>query len=113
VRELLERVGERGALGQVAQALELTHVLDRPMDALSGGELQRVAVAATLVKDADVYFFDEPSSYLDIYQRLNVARQIKAIPPEKMVVVIEHDLAILDFLADVVYPCTARRPPTV
>jgi ATP-binding cassette subfamily E protein 1 len=103
VRALLERVDERGALGQVAEALDLTPVLDREVEALSGGELQRVAVAATLVKDADVYFFDEPSSYLDIYQRLNVARQIKAIPEDKMVVVIEHDLAILDFLADTVY----------
>lgn len=103
VRDLLEKVDERGALEEVALALELTQVLDREVEALSGGELQRVAVAATLVKDADVYFFDEPSSYLDIYQRLNVARQIKAIPQDRMVVVIEHDLAILDFLADVVY----------
>lgn len=103
VRDLLERVDERGALAEVADALEITQVLDREMGALSGGELQRVAVAATLVKDADVYFFDEPSSYLDIYQRLNVARQIKSIPEDRMVVVIEHDLAILDFLADVVY----------
>ncbi|HEX9710446.1 MAG TPA: ribosome biogenesis/translation initiation ATPase RLI [Candidatus Thermoplasmatota archaeon] len=103
VRELLERVDERGALREVAGALDLLPILDRDVEALSGGELQRVAVAATLVKDADIYFFDEPSSYLDIYQRLNVARQIKAIPADKMVVVIEHDLAILDFLADIVY----------
>jgi ATP-binding cassette subfamily E protein 1 len=103
VRELLEQVDERGAMDEVANALELMQVLERDVGALSGGELQRVAVAATLVKDADVYFFDEPSSYLDIYQRLNVARQIKAIPDDKMVVVIEHDLAILDFLADIVY----------
>lgn len=103
VRDLLERVDERHRLDEVAQALDLVPVLGRQTGELSGGELQRVAVAATLVKDADIYFFDEPSSYLDIYQRLNVARQIKAIPASKMVVVIEHDLAILDFLADTVY----------
>jgi ATP-binding cassette subfamily E protein 1 len=103
VRELLARVDERGRLDEVATALELNHILGRETPELSGGELQRVAVAATLLKDADIYFFDEPSSYLDIYQRLNVARLIKQIPREKMVVVIEHDLAILDFLADIVY----------
>jgi ATP-binding cassette subfamily E protein 1 len=103
VSDLLGRVDERRKLSQVAHALDLNHVLGRQMEELSGGELQRVAVAATLLKDADIYFFDEPSSYLDIYQRLNVARQIKAIPPDKMVVVIEHDLAILDFLADTIY----------
>ena len=103
VRDLLAKVDERGKLDEVASALDLGAVLSRETPELSGGELQRVAVAATLLKDADIYFFDEPSSYLDIYQRLNVARQIKAIPSSKMVVVIEHDLAILDFLADVVY----------
>lgn len=103
VRELLARVDERGRMDEVVEALALGTVLGRETPDLSGGELQRVAVAATLLKDADIYFFDEPSSYLDIYQRLNVARQIKAIPQGKMVVVIEHDLAILDFLADIVY----------
>jgi ATP-binding cassette subfamily E protein 1 len=103
VRDLLGKVDERGRLDEVAGALDLSAILSRDMAELSGGELQRVAVAATLLKDADIYFFDEPSSYLDIYQRLNVARQIKGIPSQKMVVVIEHDLAILDFLADTVY----------
>jgi len=79
---------------------ELVDVLDRDLNKLSGGELQRVAMAATLMKDADVYFFDEPSSYLDIYQRVKMARQIKKLSEEKQVIVIEHDLAILDFLAD-------------
>src|SRR5437870_2254756 len=60
-------------------------------------------IAATMLKDADVYFFDEPSSYLDIYQRLEVAKVIQTLSKEKYVVVVEHDLAVLDFLADSVY----------
>ncbi len=56
-----------------------------------------------MLKDADVYFFDEPSSYLDIYQRLQVAKVIQTLAKEKYVVVVEHDLAVLDFLADTVY----------
>jgi ATP-binding cassette subfamily E protein 1 len=100
VRDLLSRVQERMNVNEAAEVFELTDVLDRDLDKLSGGELQRVAMAATLMKDADVYFFDEPSSYLDIYQRVKMARQIKKLSEDKQVVVIEHDLAILDFLAD-------------
>ena len=100
VRDLLSRVQERMDVNEAAEMFELTDVLDRDLTKLSGGELQRVAMAATLMKDADVYFFDEPSSYLDIYQRVKMARHIKRLSAEKQVVVIEHDLAILDFLAD-------------
>ncbi|MDO5853949.1 MAG: ribosome biogenesis/translation initiation ATPase RLI, partial [Thermoplasmata archaeon] len=100
VRDLLSRVQERMTLDEAAETFDLTEVLDRDLSKLSGGELQRVAMAATMMKDADVYFFDEPTSYLDIYQRVKMARLIKALSAEKQVMVIEHDLAILDFLAD-------------
>ena len=63
-------------IDEVIDNLELKMSLDRDISELSGGELQRVAIAATILKDADIYFFDEPSSYLDIYQRLNIAKVI-------------------------------------
>ncbi|MGQ9582987.1 MAG: ribosome biogenesis/translation initiation ATPase RLI [Thermoplasmatota archaeon] len=103
VGELLGSVDTEGALEGVARDLELEGCLGRRLSELSGGELQRVAVAATVLKPADVYFFDEPSSYLDIHQRLTVARLIRSLSSEKRVVVVEHDLAALDFLADNVY----------
>ena len=74
---------------------------DRPLDVLSGGELQRVAVAAALSRDADVYLFDEPSSYFDVKQRLVVARAIRSLKEQqKTIIVAEHDLAIIDYLSD-------------
>lgn len=100
VRDLLGKVQERMTIDEAAETFDLTEVLDRELDKLSGGELQRVAMAATMMKEADVYFFDEPTSYLDIYQRVKMARLIKELSAEKQVMVIEHDLAILDFLAD-------------
>lgn len=103
VRDLLQKISGRMTVKEAAELLDLTDVLDRDLDKLSGGELQRAAIAATVMKDADVYFFDEPSSYLDIHQRLKVARVIQSIGEDRQVVVIEHDLAILDFLADNVY----------
>lgn len=100
VRDLLKKVAERMSVEEAAEKFELTEVLDRELNKLSGGELQRLSIAATVMKDVDVYFIDEPSSYLDIYQRVKMARIIKKLSEEKQVVVIEHDLALLDFLAD-------------
>ena len=45
--------------------LDLNHLRDRPISKLSGGELQRFAITLCCVAQADVYMFDEPSSYLD------------------------------------------------
>ncbi len=103
VRKLLQKVDDRGEVGEIAERLGIKGVLSRDIAKLSGGELQRVAIAATLLKDADVYFFDEPSSYLDIYQRLEIAKVIQELSTHKQVVVIEHDLAVMDFLSDLVH----------
>jgi ATP-binding cassette subfamily E protein 1 len=103
VKELLAKIDSGPRLGEVAEQLTVSNVLARDISKLSGGELQRVAIAATLLRDADVYFFDEPSSYLDIYQRLKIARIIQDLSEKRQVVVIEHDLAIMDFLADLVH----------
>ena len=103
VRELLEAVNKDGRWDQVVPKLNIDHIMDRALDQVSGGELQRIAIAATLLKEADVYFFDEPSSYLDIHERLRVARVIQELAQTKRVLVIEHVLAILDFLTDQIH----------
>jgi len=101
VGELLEKVDERKKLDVFAEQLDLKQLWSRPLEVLSGGELQRVAVAAAICKEADVYLFDEPSSYLDVKQRLQVARVLRSLKNDgKMTVVAEHDLAILDYLSD-------------
>jgi ATP-binding cassette subfamily E protein 1 len=101
VGELLEKVNERGTLDKVAEQLELKQVWDRPLEVLSGGELQRLAVAATMCREADVYLFDEPASYLDVKQRLVVAKAIRSLKADqKIIIVAEHDLAIIDYLSD-------------
>jgi ATP-binding cassette subfamily E protein 1 len=101
VYELLEKVDERGRLNRVVEKLELQPIWDRTLDVLSGGELQRVAVAAAICREADVYLFDEPSSYLDVKQRLEVARTIRSLKEEnKAVIIAEHDLAVIDYLSD-------------
>ena len=71
---MLSKVDERGIFEEITKELGLYHLLERKVKELSGGELQRMAICATLMKEADVYFFDEPSSYLDIHQRMNIVK---------------------------------------
>ena len=104
VRALLAKVDERKQLKETAALLELDPLLDHDIATLSGGELQRVAIAATALKKADVYYFDEPSSYLDIRQRINVAKFLRGLAtPDTSVLVVEHDLIVLDYLTDVIH----------
>ena len=84
------------------EKLNLKSILNQKINTLSGGELQRVAITICASKDADIYLFDEISSYLDIFQRIQVSKIIKDISKTKSVIVIEHDLALLDLLADTI-----------
>jgi len=100
-KELLEKFDERGVSKELVKELGLTNSLENHLKELSGGELQRLAVAVTTSKDADFYFFDEPSSYNDVFQRTSVARVIHGLAKiGKSVMVVEHDLTLLDYLSD-------------
>lgn len=91
---------ERDVLDELIEKLELKEILGRQLNELSGGELQRVAIAAAITREGDFYYFDEPSSFLDVRHRLLVSRVIRELAEKKAVMVVEHDLASLDFLAD-------------
>jgi len=95
-----ERVGDGPSAAHALEDVGLSSVADRKLGELSGGQLQLVAIARTLATDADLYLIDEPSSYLDIVHRLRVARLLRRLGESKSVVVVEHDLGILDYLAD-------------
>ena len=101
--ELLRKTDERGALASLLPVLKLEAVQSHDITTLSGGELQRVAIAACLARDADLYFFDEITPFLDIYQRIAAAKLIRDLAARRPVVIVEHDLAILDMLADTVH----------
>jgi ATP-binding cassette subfamily E protein 1 len=104
-RELLERTDERGVMDDLVDRLSIRPIIDQDIDTLSGGELQRVALIATLARDADFYFLDEITPYLDIGQRVTAARLIRDLAEEgdRSMLVVEHDLAVLDLLADTIH----------
>jgi len=104
VKDLLKKIDEKGEYEKIVEQLGLTNFLDRNIEEVSGGELQRIAIAATVLKKANLYIFDEPTSYLDIKQRLKISKFIRQLADENTaVVVIEHDLIILDHMTDLIH----------
>lgn len=100
VRELLTKINADD-LGKIAKDLNLLNFLDTDISKISGGELQRVAIAAAVLKGGNLLLFDELTSFLDIKQRLNVAKFVRSlVEPETAVMVVEHDLVALDYMAD-------------
>jgi len=101
VGKRLSVLDKRGWLPQVVEALDLESILEREVGQLSGGELQRFVIGITAIQHADIYMFDEPSSYLDVKQRLKAAKMIRSLlAADNYVIAVEHDLSILDYLSD-------------
>jgi ATP-binding cassette subfamily E protein 1 len=100
VSRLIEKIDERKILNEILEKTKLEKILEKEINELSGGELQRVAIISCLLRDADIFYFDEPTSFLDVFQRLTMAKLIKEYCNQKSVLIAEHDLATLDFLAD-------------
>ncbi|XP_003385847.1 PREDICTED: ATP-binding cassette sub-family E member 1-like [Amphimedon queenslandica] len=101
VNGMLDKKNEMGVLESVCEQFDLAAVRDRNIEDLSGGELQRFACAVVCIQRADIYMFDEPSSYLDVKQRLKAASAIRQLLNEdRYVIVVEHDLSVLDYLSD-------------
>lgn len=104
VQEVIDVMDERNKKDYYIQKMCLSNILTRKLDELSGGELQRFCIAVACMKKADCYVFDEPTSFLDVKQRLTTAKEIRNVAEDnKYVLVVEHDLAILDLMSD--YGC--------
>lgn len=106
VKALLTKVNKlpEQEFSKIIDTLGLAHLLERDITVLSGGELQRVAIAAAAVKNANVNFFDEPTSFLDIKQRVKTAHFLQGLADaETAVMLIDHDLIILDYMTELVH----------
>ncbi|PKY44434.1 P-loop containing nucleoside triphosphate hydrolase protein [Rhizophagus irregularis] len=112
VEALINNKSEKNNKDDMIDVLDLKDVLGRQVKELSGGELQRFAIAVVCIQKADIYMFDEPSSYLDVKQRLNAAKAIRSLlTPDCYVIVVEHDLSVLDYLSDFI--CVLYGVPSV
>ncbi|BDC36440.1 MAG: ribosome biogenesis/translation initiation ATPase RLI [Candidatus Methanoliparum thermophilum] len=104
VSSFLKKESERSDedIEKIVELLDLKSAYNRNVSDLSGGELQRVAIAVSLLKDVDFYFFDEVTPFLDIFQRIKIANIIQMLSQSNNVLIVEHDLAILDLLTDTI-----------
>ncbi|NHJ85506.1 MAG: ATP-binding cassette domain-containing protein, partial [Asgard group archaeon] len=94
--------GEQTLKQTFYQPLGIEHLFDKRIADLSGGELQRVFIGACLTKRADLYLIDEPAAFLDVEERIKVARIIRnaASIYNASVIAIEHDMQLVDVLGD-------------
>ncbi len=81
------------ALADVAKLLQIDHLLDRKPGQLSGGQRQRVAMGRALVRNPDVFLFDEPLSNLDAKLRVDMRTEIKKLHQKlkTTIVYVTHD----------------------
>jgi multiple sugar transport system ATP-binding protein len=81
------------ALAQVARLLQIDHLLGRKPSQLSGGQRQRVAMGRALVRNPDVFLFDEPLSNLDAKLRVDMRIEIKKLHQRlgRTIVYVTHD----------------------
>jgi ATP-binding cassette subfamily E protein 1 len=104
VKKLLETSGaSKDDIEAAIQSFAIEEIVSRKIDKLSGGELQKTAIATAYLKDADVYYFDEVTNYLDIEERLRVGVILKELAERKSTLIAEHDLTILDYVSSYVY----------
>ncbi|MBI2112178.1 ATP-binding cassette domain-containing protein, partial [Candidatus Woesearchaeota archaeon] len=87
---------------QLIEPLGLERFYGQKLSELSGGQLQRIAIAHCLSQQADLFLLDEPSAYLDVEQRLLISKVIKNIAFERdvSILVVDHDLMFIDYLSD-------------
>jgi ATP-binding cassette subfamily E protein 1 len=103
VKEALSKYEGSRYYGEVVNSMKLSTLFELKLNQLSGGELQKLAIALALLKDTDIIVLDEPASYLDVLQRLLVSRLLFSFKDKgKTLIVIEHDLGMIDYLADYV-----------
>lgn len=103
IGELMRKNDSSGRYDDIVSELGLENSTSKDISSCSGGELQKLAIGISLLKEGDVYLFDEMSSYLDISERIRVARIVQDLSSRSMVMVVEHDLALLDWMADEVH----------
>ena len=87
---------------QIIIPMGVKKLYEKSVKNLSGGELQKVAVAASLLRQADIYVLDEPSAFLDAEDRIAIAKFLQRFvrAQSKSAIIIDHDIQLIDLVAD-------------
>ena len=112
IKDLIQKLDAKKNSSSLIKLLHLDTLIERNIDQISGGEVQRLAILLTLIQDARVYMFDEPSTYLDIRARMVVANCIRELKsPDHYVVVVDHDMGFVESVSDQI--CCVFGEPSV
>ncbi|EKS22097.1 hypothetical protein HMPREF9318_00295 [Streptococcus urinalis FB127-CNA-2] len=88
----------------ILETLNLHALKEKHPMTLSGGEQQRLMIAASLLSDKEIFIFDEPSCGLDLLQMKAVAKLLIDLKQEgKIVILISHDVELLSLVSDRIY----------
>lgn len=85
---------EQEKVRSVAELFSIQHLLEKPYQALSGGEKTRVQLARCCIKNASILLADEPIAALDPFYQIDIMQQLKALTPQKTCVVVIHHLPL-------------------
>jgi zinc transport system ATP-binding protein len=104
---LMGRLGNTRVLGdftkqdknlalQVLQKLAIEYIANKPIGALSGGELQRAMIARALVCEPKILLLDEPTANIDIHAEQNIFDLLKIINQEGVtILIVSHDIGFV------------------
>lgn len=100
--QMAPAASDRAIVDEVLERAGLSHLGDRPMDVLSGGERQSVFIAAALAQEAKVLLLDEPTTHLDPKHQLEVSQLLRGLrgSAEHAIILTTHDLNLAARLAD-------------
>jgi ATP-binding cassette subfamily E protein 1 len=87
---------------QILFPIGVKKLYEKNVKSLSGGELQKVAIAVTLARSANIYALDEPSAFLDVEDRIALAKFLQRFVRAygKSAIVIDHDMQLIDLISD-------------
>lgn len=88
-------------VNEILERLELSHLAKKRINEISGGELQKVILARSLVQETEIILLDEPNTHLDLKHQVQIFELLKSLKDNgKTIIAVSHDINLASFYAD-------------
>ena len=109
-------IGDAIALSGLEEVVKrLPQGLDTPVglggQSLSGGEMQRLAIARALIRKPDILVLDEATNHLDAHTRASFGNLLRSLAPGRIILVVSHDPALIDLCDEKIFCQIPGKPP--